>query len=462
MFTLIIAMNFIAPSGQSLKSFVSSAASKISNAAKSVATGVKNFFTGGSSSTAAPAAPSKPAASSTGSKTSATSANTAGTAAKKSTTRSATAYAGSSSGSNRVQSPGPVQSTAQNVNPYNVAQSTAQAVADARKAADYMNATAPGSPAAQQATRAYMETQRLASMANATHDPNIARQAVQASQASVNHTNNVATGRSPNTYSPYNSNGNATSYFNSSYQSGKAPSPDAPRIEDVTADSVYYCSIAKRVPNTNALGAGDYGSAALSQAWDSVVAWAKTDKGQKTLMTIASSAEIVGGLVLTVGVVGSGLGVAILGGALLGGGVSSLAGGWVSEQMGDSYMSGWLGGQAGGIMTGAGLGVGPALELSFASSEAIAVLAGTMGGTFGNAISQRIETEEVNWDNAFKAGIINGAVSAFAEVFNNVPGTILSDATTGVIGKIVGSGTTLINEIVADMSSTIISAGTEG
>ena len=44
---------------------------------------------------------------------------------------------------------------------------------------------------------------------------------------------------------------NATSYFNSSYQSGKAPSPDAPRIEDVTTNSVYYCSIEKRVPNTS-------------------------------------------------------------------------------------------------------------------------------------------------------------------------------------------------------------------
>ena len=254
-------VNFIDPSGEKLMS-------TLSNAWNSV----KNFFTGGSSKPA-PAAPSKPAASSTGSKTSATSANTAGTAAKKSTTSSATAYAGSSSGSNRVQSPGPVQSTAQNVNPYNVAQSTAQAVADARKAADYMNATAPGSPAAQQATRAYMETQRLATMANATHDPNIARQAVQASQASVNHTNNVATGRSPNTYSPYNSNGNATSYFNSSYQSGKAPSPDAPRIEDVTGDSVYYCSIAKRVPNTNALGAGDYEG--ISRAANALVAAGK-------------------------------------------------------------------------------------------------------------------------------------------------------------------------------------------
>ena len=242
-------INFIDPSGEKLMS-------TLSNAWNSV----KNFFTGGSSKPA-PAAPSKPAASSTSSKTSVTSANTAGTAAKKSTTRSATAYAGSSSGSNRVQPPGPVQSTAQNVNPYNVAQSTAQAVADARKAADYMNATAPGSPAAQQATRAYMETQRLATMANATHDPNIARQAVQASQASVNHTNNVATGRSPNTYSPYNSNGNATSYFNSSYQSGKAPSPDAPRIEELNEQQAYYCSIANRVPNTNALGAGNYENA---------------------------------------------------------------------------------------------------------------------------------------------------------------------------------------------------------
>ncbi len=48
-------------------------------------------------------------------------------------------------------------------------------------------------------------------------------------------------------YSPYDSNGNATSYNNSSYQSGKAPSPDAPRIEDVTADSVYYCSTNKPI-----------------------------------------------------------------------------------------------------------------------------------------------------------------------------------------------------------------------
>ena len=62
-------------------------------------------------------------------------------------------------------------------------------------------------------------------------------------------------------YSPYDSNGNTTSYNNSSYQSGKAPSPDAPRIEELNEQQAYYCSIANRVPNTNALGAGNYENA---------------------------------------------------------------------------------------------------------------------------------------------------------------------------------------------------------
>lgn len=82
----------------------------------------------------------------------------------------------------------------------------------------------------------------------------------------MNYTNNVATGRSPNTYSPYDSNGNATSYYNSSYQTGKISSPDAPRIEELNEQQAYYCSIADRVPNIQAFGAGDYSgiSAAIS------------------------------------------------------------------------------------------------------------------------------------------------------------------------------------------------------
>ena len=86
-----------------------------------------------------------------------------------------------------------------------------------------------------------MKTVRLASMANSANNPNIARQAYETSQFAVNRANNVATGRLPNTYTPYDSNGNPYSYFNSSRQTGKTPSPDAPRVEDVSGDAAYYC-----------------------------------------------------------------------------------------------------------------------------------------------------------------------------------------------------------------------------
>ena len=97
------------------------------------------------------------------------------------------------------------------------------------------------SPAAYRATQAYYETQRLAVQAMASHNTQAGIKAVQTSQASVNCVNNVVTGRAPNTYSPYDSHGNVYSYYNSSYDTGKIPTPDAPRIEDVDAASVYYC-----------------------------------------------------------------------------------------------------------------------------------------------------------------------------------------------------------------------------
>ena len=86
---------------------------------------------------------------------------------------------------------------------------------------------------------------RLASMANSSNNPNIARQAYDTSQFAVNRANNVATGSLPNTYTPYDSNGNPYSYFNSSRQAGKTPSPDAPRVEDVSGDAAYYCDVEK-------------------------------------------------------------------------------------------------------------------------------------------------------------------------------------------------------------------------
>ena len=82
---------------------------------------------------------------------------------------------------------------------------------------------------------------RQGTIAKTTHDPNIAYNVTRTAQASVNHVNNVATGRSPNAYAPYDINDNATSYYNSSRQTGKTPSPDAPRVEDVVAEAIEYC-----------------------------------------------------------------------------------------------------------------------------------------------------------------------------------------------------------------------------
>lgn len=82
---------------------------------------------------------------------------------------------------------------------------------------------------------------RQGTIAKTTHDPNIAYNVTRTAQASVNRANNVATGRLPNTYTPYDSNGNPYSYFNSNRQTGKTPSPDAPRVEDVSGEAAYYC-----------------------------------------------------------------------------------------------------------------------------------------------------------------------------------------------------------------------------
>ena len=44
----------------------------------------------------------------------------------------------------------------------------------------------------------------------------------------------------------YTSSGMATSYYNSNRQTGKTPSPGAPRVEDVSGNDVYYCESGQR------------------------------------------------------------------------------------------------------------------------------------------------------------------------------------------------------------------------
>ena len=92
--------------------------------------------------------------------------------------------------------------------------------------------------------REYEEVQRLAAQVNATHNPELTRRMLQTSHEMVSFTNSVATGRvssSYNSYSAYDSNGNATSYYNSSYDTGYIPSPNAPRIKDVEAERLEFC-----------------------------------------------------------------------------------------------------------------------------------------------------------------------------------------------------------------------------
>ena len=74
-------------------------------------------------------------------------------------------------------------------------------------------------------------------------------------------------------------------------------------------------------------------------------------------------------------------------------------------------------------------------------------------------ILQYLETGEVDFNKALKAGIVNGITSGFAGVFGHVPGSILFASGVGAIEKVVGIVITLVNEIIADSSSAIISNG---
>lgn len=64
----------------------------------------------------------------------------------------------------------------------------------------------------------------------------------------------------------------------------------------------------------------------------------------------------------------------ILGGALLTAGVSSMVGGYISEQSGGSFTAGWVGGAVAGFVAGLGAGFGASLYHAATIS--------TTGGTF--------------------------------------------------------------------------------
>ena len=240
----------------------------------------------------------------------------------------------------------------------------------------------------------------------------------------------------------------------------------------MTADSVYYCSIAKRVPNTNALGAGDYGSAALSQAWDSVVAWAKTDKGQKILMTALSVAEVAGGIAITAATGGTGgVLLAAISSALVGGGASSAINGYITEALGGDFKTGWVGGQISGSITGAGIGLGSSAFSSVVSqmgasakqaAEGLAQLTGLsgLGGYIGGYLSsiytQWQEGGAVDREIANKQGLVTGVNSALSWPFSAVS-SALGSADASITSTIVS----LIEEGIFDVSGSYVGAAAE-
>ena len=190
-------------------------------------------------SSSAPAKTSnKSTSTSKGNRSSSSAKSSSSTASSAKTSTSSSAYRGS------YVAPGPVQSTSNPVTYQNPMHAASSARSDSKRALDYINSVAPGSPAAYRMAREYEEVQRLAAQVNATHNPELTRRMLQTSHEMVSFTNSVATGRvssSYNSYSAYDSNGNATSYYNSNYDTGYIPSPDAPRIWDVDAANLENC-----------------------------------------------------------------------------------------------------------------------------------------------------------------------------------------------------------------------------
>lgn len=93
------------------------------------------------------------------------------------------------------------------------------------------------------------------------------------------------------------------------------------------------------------------------------------------------------------------------------------------------------------------------------AAEGLAIVGGFVGGAAGSILSQYLEIGEIDFVEALEVGTVNGITSGFAGIFSYVPGSILFASGVGAIEKVVGIVITLVNEIIADSSSAIISNG---
>ncbi len=131
---------------------------------------------------------------------------------------------------------------------------------------------------------------------------------------------------------------------------------------------------------------------------------------------VASGAMVVGGVALMFTPLG------ILGGALVTAGVSSMVGGYLSEQSGGSFTAGWVGGAVAGFVSG--LGAGMASSLYYAAtisagggtfyamgSFAVAGTLGFLGNFGGSIITQSWDNKQIDFTQAFVSGTIGGILN---------------------------------------------------
>lgn len=93
------------------------------------------------------------------------------------------------------------------------------------------------------------------------------------------------------------------------------------------------------------------------------------------------------------------------------------------------------------------------------AAEGLAIAGGFVGGAAGSILSQYLEIGEIDFVEALEVGTVNGITSGFAGIFSYVPSGMLLASDVGAIETATGIIVTLINEIIADFSSSELSKG---
>ncbi len=231
----------------------------------------------------------------------------------------------------------------------------------------------------------------------------------------------------------------------------------SPSVQDVTGNRGYSCG-----RDINALGAGDYGAYSLGATWNRIVDWARSDKGQKALLTTLSVLEIAGGVAITIATGGTAsILLTAAAGALTGGGFMSLISGYGAETQGGNFTTGWIGGEISGTLTGAGIGAGGGIFKSLALQsgatatqaasglilmQGVSGIGGFAGGYYSSEYMQNQSSGEIDKDLAIRSGEVSGFIAATSWPFEAVSSAL------GAAG-IGGTVFSIVEELIFDYSS---------